>query len=266
MVRLAVLAGVLFSLSTITSCSQSEHAEAASKSDFKSKPEQAAYEAALEAAQHITEAIQNERAVLEAYHIAVEKAQAAQGEVSKTANAYETAKEIAIQAEEAYEDKSKEVFNHQTYLAAKEVQDEKERIYQAAIVKTAELDGYKKTNAIRAKLSVLYKEEVKAQKEYHAAKAKAKRIYEDIHARITKSTYESMMAARKSYKDAKTQWLKAQDLADETAQLVRLHTLKVNAAKAQVENARQDVYMAAALAAFKHVVEAAIAEASKPKL
>ena len=72
-----------------------------------------------------------------------------------------------------------------------------------------------------------------------------------------------MMATRKSYKGAKTQWLKAQHRADEAPQLVRRHAVKVNTAKDKVERARQDVYMAAALGAFKHVAEAAIEEADK---
>ena len=60
-----VVVGILFSLASLalTGCSQKQ-AEAVSKSDFKSKPEQAAYEAALDAARDAIAAVRAEKEII----------------------------------------------------------------------------------------------------------------------------------------------------------------------------------------------------------
>lgn len=96
--RFAVV-GILLSLSSIalTGCSQ-EQAEAVSKSDFKSKPEQAAYEAALDAARAAIAAVRAEKEIIKAYQAAKAEAKVAQTEAMYAEKAYKKARTARVES------------------------------------------------------------------------------------------------------------------------------------------------------------------------
>ena len=226
----------------------------------ESKSERAAYEAALEAARYAIEAEKEKEDAIKAYQTAEAQAQAALAEAVQAEKAYEAAKDAVTQAEEDYSSESKEALDDdQDYKIAKAAQAEAYRAHQAAIVKNTE--AYSKGS--RSQQFATDEVRTKAWNVYIAAKAKTKKAEKVAIAKGTKKSQDSLTVVRKTAKDAKAKAREAKGVAERAVHVAQAKALEVKQAQAQAERVLQDVYMAAALAAFRHIAEEAIAEAKK---
>ena len=238
----------LFSLCWASSCSQEPQDQPAVKSTY-SKTEQAAYEAAKEAAQHAAEVAKELKIAMVAYHLAERTAQLAPAAAVPEED-YKAARRVWEQARDTVssikEAKEKAVLADPAYKTARAVQK-----------KASETHTYNIKYRIRGyKAKKDYETLDKARKKTRQAR---KFVEDKFRAELTQAE-KKKSAASKDRGVARKKVIETKARAQKAQRILQQHTKKVKAAEARLERAVQDVYMAAALGAFQHVADEAIAK------
>ena len=234
-----------------------------------SKSEQAAYDAALIAAPNFVDAIQVEKAAIEAYRVVEEQARATQAEVVQAEKTYEAAKESRAQAKKEASSREKAASEDSAYKAAKAVaekaylvhRDARNEADDAALAKTKTLNSFRPNTTIIFTANRKAKKADKTREALLAAHAKTKQALELAQGKVKKGQADKILAAAyEAEKAAIKQVRKAKAQAQRHLRALQAQASEVKAAQARVERAAREVYMAAALGAFKHVAEEAIAK------
>ena len=148
------------------------------------------------------------------------------------------------------------------YKAAEKAHNEAYAIYRAAknAADSVRNQRYSPKGGASLEAVKAYKAaEAKAKEVLGAAKGKANQALKIARAKA-KPQHEQ---AQKAERIASNRFTEAKAKAERAQHTLEAHAREVRQAKSRAERAFQDVYMAAALGAFKHVAEAAIEEADK---
>ena len=217
----------------LLSCSQN----AVDQPSTYSKTEEAAYKAALEASGKLATAFAVKDIAVAAYGSLEEKARAAYVELEQAEKAYNKSEKAAEQAKASLSSLKrgieKEIKNDPAYKSA-----------QAALSEASRYGS--KTSDKRYSLGL-----------------KVERIEREIYSKNRKALDQSENDVEAAYKSLKKNWDRlqlAKKQANKANRSLRNQAAEVEAAKKHVEETRQAVYMAAALGAFQHVADEAIAK------
>ena len=228
-----ILPVLCFSLCWVYSCSQS----AVEQPSSYSKTEEAAYKEALIAARELSRTLVTEEIAVGAYDAIQEEARAAQAELEQAEAAYKKAEQTAKQAKAS--------------LSSLERNIEKE-IHNDSAYKSAQ-----------SALSEASRYGSKSSDKRYSLGLKVQQIERDIRSKSRKALDQSennVAVAYKSFRETGDKLRSAKENAYKINQALQYQATQVKAARRHADEARRDVYMAAALGAFKHVAEEAIAK------